>query len=72
MTAAFEELGKTPGQDVVAGESTYPAHLGLAKPHDILEESLSKPEAIFQNLAEPQSFKKDSIIEIIERLRLHA
>ena len=72
VTADFESLGKTPGKDVVAGKSTYPALLGLEKSHAILEESLSKAEAIFQNLAETQGFKKDSIIEIIERLRLHA
>ena len=65
-------LGKTPGKDVVAGKSTYPALLGLEKSHAILEESLDKAEAIFQNLADTQGFKKDSIIEIIERLRLHA
>ena len=64
-------VGKTPGKDVVAGKSTYPALLGLEKSHAILEESLNKAEAIFQNLAETQGFKKDSIIEIIERLRLH-
>lgn len=72
VTADFEALGKTPGKDVVAGKSTYPALLGLDKSYDILEESLNKAEAIFQNLAEIQGFKKDSIIEIIERLRLHA
>ena len=72
VTADFEELGKTPGKDVVAGKSTYPALLGLEKSHAILEESLNKAEAIFQNLAQTQGFKKDSIIEIIERLRLHA
>lgn len=72
VTADFEALGKTPGKDVVAGKSTYPALLGLDKSYDILEESLNKAEAIFQNLAENQGFKKDSVIEIIERLRLHA
>ena len=72
VTADFEELGKTPGKDVVAGKSTYPALLGLEKSHAILEESLDKAEAIFRNLSETQGFKKDSIIEIIERLRLHA
>jgi geranyltranstransferase len=72
VTADFEELGKTAGKDVVAGKSTYPALLGLEKSHAILEESLDKAEAIFQNLADTQGFKKDSIIEIIERLRLHA
>ena len=72
VTANFEELGKTPGKDVVAGKSTYPALLGLEKSHAILEESLDKAEAIFRNLSETQGFKKDSIIEIIERLRLHA
>lgn len=29
VTADFESLGKTPGKDVVAGKSTYPALLGL-------------------------------------------
>lgn len=72
VTADFEALGKTPGKDVVAGKSTYPALLGLDKSYDILEESLNKAEAIFRNLAESQGFKKDSVIEIIERLRLHA
>lgn len=72
VTADFEALGKTPGKDVVAGKSTYPALLGLDKSYDILEESLNKAEAIFQNLAESQGFKKDSVIEIIERLRFHA
>lgn len=72
VTADFEALGKTPGKDVVAGKSTYPALLGLDKSYDILEESLNKAEVIFQNLAESQGFKKDSVIEIIERLRLHA
>ena len=72
VTADFESLGKTPGKDVVAGKSTYPALLGLDKSYDILEESLNKAEAIFQNLAESQGFKKDSVIEIIERLRLYA
>ena len=72
VTADFEALGKTPGKDVVAGKSTYPALLGLDKSYDILKESLNKAEAIFQNLAESQGFKKDSVIEIIERLRLHA
>lgn len=72
VTADFEALGKTPGKDVVAGKSTYPALLGLDKSYDILEESLNKAEAIFQNLAGSQGFKKDSVIEIIERLRLHA
>lgn len=72
VTADFEALGKTPGKDVVAEKSTYPALLGLDKSYDILEESLNKAEAIFQNLTESQGFKKDSVIEIIERLRLHA
>lgn len=72
VTADFETLGKTPGKDVVAEKSTYPALLGLDKSYDILEESLNTAEAIFQNLAESQGFKKDSVIEIIERLRLHA
>ncbi len=72
VTADFEYLGKTPGKDVVAGKSTYPALLGLDKSHDILEESLNKAEAIFKDLAEDQGFKQDNIMKIIERLRLHA
>ena len=72
VTADFEELGKTPGKDVVAGKSTYPALLGLEKSHVILEESLNKAESIFKDLAEDQGFKQDNIMKIIERLRLHA
>ena len=72
VTADFEALGKTPGKDVVAGKSTYPALLGLDKSYAILEESLNKAEAIFKDLAEDQGFKQDNIMKIIERLRLHA
>ena len=72
ITADFESLGKTPGKDVVAGKSTYPALLGLDKSYAILEESLNKAEAIFKDLAEDQGFKQDNIMKIIERLRLHA
>lgn len=72
VTADFESLGKTPGKDVVAGKSTYPALLGLDKSYAILEESLNKAEAIFKDLAEDQGFKQDNIMKIIERLRLHA
>lgn len=72
VTADFESLGKTPGKDVVAGKSTYPALLGLEKSHAILEESLNKTDAIFKDLAEDQDFKQDNIMKIIERLRLHA
>lgn len=72
VIADFEELGKTPGKDVVAGKSTYPALLGLEKSHVILEESLNKAESIFKDLAEDQGFKQDNIMKIIERLRLHA
>ena len=72
VTADFESLGKTPGKDVVAGKSTYPALLGLEKSYAILEESLNKAEAIFKDLAEYQGFKQDNIMKIIERLRFHA
>lgn len=57
VTADFESLGKTPGKDVVAGKSTYPALLGLEKSYAILEESLNKAEAFSKTLAEIPRFQ---------------
>ena len=48
VTADFEELGKTPGKDVVAGKFNLSrALLGLEKSHAILEESLNKAGGYF-------------------------
>lgn len=72
VTASFEELGKTPQKDVTAEKSTYPALLGLDKSYQLLNDNLDQATAIFQKLAENQGFKPNNILEIIERLRLHA
>ncbi|MFC3931984.1 polyprenyl synthetase family protein [Streptococcus dentapri] len=72
LTADFDELGKTPNKDLRAEKSTYPSLFGLDRSYQILEESLDQATAIFKDLQENTDFIPDNIIEIIERLRLHA
>lgn len=72
VTATFEEIGKTPKKDLLADKATYPSLLGLEKSYDILNRSIDQVLAIFQKLSEPQAFNAGKIIEMIERLRLHA
>lgn len=72
VTATFEEIGKTPKKDLLADKATYPSLLGLEKSYDILNRSIDQVLAIFQKLSETQAFNAGKIIEMIERLRLHA
>lgn len=72
LTADFEELGKTPQKDLKAEKSTYPALLGIEGAHKVLQDSLDQAEAIFQDLANEQDFEPKAILNMIERLRLHA
>ena len=71
MTASFEELGKTPNKDIVAEKTTYPNLLGLDKSQEILDDTLKKAQAIFQNLEKKANFNARKIIDIIEGLRLN-
>ncbi|HGA3972586.1 TPA: polyprenyl synthetase family protein, partial [Streptococcus agalactiae] len=71
VTASFEELGKTPNKDIVAEKTTYPNLLGLDKSQEILDDTLKKAQAIFQNLEKKANFNARKIIDIIEGLRLN-
>ena len=71
VTAAFEELGKTPKKDVLADKSTYPSLLGLKASYAVLSDSLNQAQAIFGELAEKEHFKARVILEHLERLRLY-
>lgn len=71
VTASFEELGKTPNKDIVAEKITYPNLLGLDKSQEILDDTLKKAQAIFQNLEKKANFNARKIIDIIEGLRLN-
>ena len=68
---SFEELGKTPNKDIVAEKTTYPNLLGLDKSQEILDDTLKKAQAIFQNLEKKANFNARKIIDIIEGLRLN-
>lgn len=72
VTASFEDLGKTPQKDLAAEKATYPSLLGLEQSYTILNDSLNKARAIFRQLEADKGFKPEKIIEILERLRLHA
>ena len=72
VTASFEEIGKTPQKDLLAEKSTYPSLLGLEESYKLLNQELNQAVAIFQKLKENQGFRPQKILEIIERLRLHA
>lgn len=72
VTASFEEIGKTPQKDVVAEKSTYPSLLGLEQSYAVLNQDLDQARAIFQKLKEKEGFEPSQILQMIERLRLHA
>lgn len=72
VTASFEEIGKTPQKDVVAEKSTYPSLLGLEQSYAVLNQDLDQARAIFQKLKEKAGFEPSQILQMIERLRLHA
>lgn len=67
----MKELGKTPNKDIVAEKTTYPNLLGLDKSQEILDDTLKKAQAIFQNLEKKANFNARKIIDIIEGLRLN-
>ncbi|WP_165210111.1 polyprenyl synthetase family protein [Streptococcus tangpeifui] len=72
LTASFADLGKTPQKDLTAQKATYPSLLGLDESYRILNDSLDHAEAIFQKLELDKGFMPDKILELLERLRLHA
>ena len=71
VTASFEELGKTPQKDLVAAKSTYPALLGLEKANEILNQALDQAQSLLIEIFQNRSFSEESLIDMIESLRLH-
>lgn len=72
VTASFEEIGKTPQKDLLAEKATYPSLLGLKESCNVLNRDLDQAIAIFKQLEREEGFCSKKILEIIERLRLHA
>ena len=72
VTASFEDLGKTPKKDLFAEKATYPSLLGLEASYLLLTESLDQALTIFQTLESDVGFKPQTIIKLIEGLRLNA
>ncbi len=65
VTATFEELGKTPGKDVIKEKSTYVRLLGIDGAKLALKEHLA---TVKQNLTTLSNSKNSQIFEIIESL----
>lgn len=71
VTASFEELGKTPQKDLVAAKSTYPALLGLEKAKKILDQALDQAQNLLKEIAQNRPFSGESLMKIIESLRIY-
>lgn len=67
VTATFEELGKTPGKDVIEEKSTYVRLLGIDGAKLALKEHLA---TVKQNLTTLSNSKNSQIFEIIESLNV--
>lgn len=71
VTASFEELGKTPQKDLVAAKSTYPALLGLEKAKETLDQVLDQAQNLLKEIAKNRPFSGESLMKIIESLRIY-
>lgn len=71
VTAAFDQLGKTPQKDLAAQKVTYPSLLGLQASYQLLQEYLDQAREVFQDLAAEQGFQADLLLTRIESLRLN-
>ena len=71
VTASFEELGKTPQKDLAAAKSTYPALLGLEKAKEILDQALDQAQNLLKEIAQNRPFSGESLMKIIESLRIY-
>lgn len=71
VTASFEELGKTPQKDLVAAKSTYPALLGLEKAKETLDQVLDQAQNLLKEIAQNRPFSGESLMKIIESLRIY-
>lgn len=70
VTATFEEIGKTPGKDIVSEKSTYVKLLGLNEAKQALTEQLDTSVHILAEIASKTQLVADPILRQIERLRI--
>lgn len=71
VTASFEEIGKTPQKDLQAEKSTYPALLGLPKAIEFCNQTLDQANEKLEEISQLVAFDKDSIVKIVESLRIN-
>ena len=71
VTASFEEIGKTPQKDLQAEKSTYPALLGLPKAIEFCNQTLDQANEKLEEISQLVAFDKDSIVTIVESLRIN-
>lgn len=70
VTATFEEIGKTPGKDVVADKSTYVKLLGLDGAKQALTEYLHTASQMLTEIEHKTQLQGEPILKQIERLRI--
>ena len=71
VTASFEEIGKTPQKDLQVEKSTYPALLGLPKAIEFCNQTLDQANEKLEEISQLVAFDKDSIVKIVESLRIN-
>ena len=72
VTASFEEIGKTPQKDLQAEKSTYPALLGLDEAKVFCNRTLDQANKKLDVISQLVDFDKESIVKIVESLRINA
>ena len=72
VTASFEEIGKTPQKDLQAEKSTYPALLGLDEAKVFCNRTLDQANEELDVISQLVDFDKESIVKIVESLRINA
>lgn len=70
ITATFEEIGKTPGKDLVSEKSTYVKLLGLDGAKQALTAQLDASVCILTEIENQTQLVADPILRQIERLRI--
>ena len=71
VTASFEEIGKTPQKDLQAEKSTYPALLGLEEAIAFCNQTLDQANAKLEEIAQQITFEIESIVKVVESLRIN-
>lgn len=66
VTATFDEIGKTPGKDILEEKSTYVAHLGLDEAKKLLTSNLTAIKTDLTKILE----EPEEILTVIESLEI--